>query len=238
MRKESKVKFSRWILRAATLVVLIIVVTLSAVIATRRVTTQAQGHSQEQVQNQSQRQDRSAHAVAWRRNGRRFTSSSAGLNVNLLGLPDQADWIVGAAPVEEGEQEEVRVGIVHWEDSGTGGRLRIERIARIEDYPSDLVEVTSDAVNVRGSDALLGENTTLILFMNVRPEAAIRLLRDGERIAESNAAFDRRGFAVRNYMPIGTPISGVHTLLVHLQADRITRNVRERSREVTPHENR
>ncbi len=231
-------KFSRLTLGVAAFTVLLIVVALSAIIAMRRVSTQAQARSQEHAQNRPQSQDRPVHAVAWRRNGRHFRSSSAGLSVNLLGLPDQADWIVGAAPVGGNEQEEVRVGIVHWADSETSNTLRIEQITRIEDYPSDLVEVTSDAVNVRGSDALAGGNTTLILFMKVRPGAEIRLLRDGERIAESNAAFDRRGFAIRNGMPIGTPVSGVHTLLVHLQTDRITRNVRERSREVTPHENR
>lgn len=231
-------KYSRWIWGTATLAVLLIVVTLSAVIVARRMTTQAQGRSQEHAQNRQQRPDRPVHSAAWRPNRREFRSLSTGLEVNLLGLQDQTDWIVGAIPVGENEQENVAVGIVHWTDSGASNSRRIERIDRIEEYPSELVEVTSDAVNIRGSDAVASAGTTLVVFLKIRPNAQLRLLQDGSLIRNSNPSFTQRGFAVRNGRPIGIPVNGLHTVLTFLQTDRITGSFGRRAEEVLRNENR
>lgn len=232
-------KFSRWIWGTATLAVLLIVVTLSAVIAARRVTTQAQDHSQ--TQDETSRQRRDARSEVWRPNTRRLNagqsrSSNAGVDVNLLGIPDQADWIVGAAPAQGSQEEEVVIGIIRWRDSGASNRRRIEQIERIEDYPTDLVDVTPDAVTVRGSDALAG--ATLVVFLTVSPETQLRLSQDGRDVGRNNPSFRRRGFAVINGRPVGFPISGLHTVLAYLQTDRIARGVGRRPEEVIRRENR
>lgn len=195
---------------------LIFSVALSVVYASKQATGQ--------TRNKAQLREKLAHSVMWKPTARALNSSGSSVDVNLPALADKTDWIVGVVPVEDGGQEGITVGLVHWADRQVSKKFKIEGIVRIEDYPSDLIDVATGVVNVKGSNAIRGADTTLAIYLKVAPNTQVNLWQDGKQIAD-NSGFLQKRFAVKNGKPIGTPISSLPMLLTQLQTDRISKNI-------------
>lgn len=201
-------KNPRWFRATMVLALVLFVIGGTVALAVRR--TRSQGPQQKPTQ-----------WAVWKPIKKSVDLFGPSVSVNLVNLPDKAEWIVGATPTKDGEKQEASVGVVHWVDSGASQRLKIQRIDSIQDYPEGLVEITADSLNVRGSEALVAADKTLIIHLKLHAGTQVHLDQDGSDMGTK--VLSENGFGVKNGLPIAFPVTGPSVLLTYLATDRIMR---------------
>lgn len=163
----------------------------------------------------------SASAV-WKRNKKSVDSFGSNVSVNLVNFPANTEWIVGASALTVADTPEASVGIAHWNNSGGNSTLRAASIDKIDNYPDGFVDITTDAITIRGSEALVTADKTVIVYLKLKDGTQVHLTENGNEVGLKAVSGDA-GFGVKNGTAISLPVRGASVLLTYLQAERIAK---------------
>lgn len=166
---------------------------------------------------------------SWKPNKKTIKSSNSKFKLNVLKkLAKHTDTVFAVRPVKAGEPESVSIGAVSWESlSGKAGEMGFKKISKMTDYTEKLVNISADSIEVDDANNLIGENDTLVVYLNLSPQTEVSMWKGTDKLL---SALPENGFIFQNGVKKANRLTALYEVINQLQTDKLTSSMQNKIR--------